>query len=226
LLQLAAENRLTPSSFADIVLGKSDVLLTGLHALFDGGPRMKREIRRGNLHGDAYMICACLMLTISDDICAMVEGEMMLQTLKRNYTAYNSFEEEEEDDSETPAAPARAAPSAATPASRSHRTTVVGHPQSTAPVPTEGIDSASFGGVASLAASGASDGAASSGKGRGRVFDAVITQAELCFSAPSESLSPGGEVGGAASRTAANVKSIQPLHPDQYFSLQSMKVCL
>lgn len=136
----------------------------------------------------------------------VVEGEQMLQALKRNFTEYSSFEGEVEVNTSGTLRTA----SVLTTAALSHSPhTYSAHNEASRTAPL-GDTNGSI--VAPAAATSVARGA----------FDAVIAQAELCFSAAAASDPPGGAE--PSSRTSP--KTFQPLNPDQYFSLQSMKVSI
>mmetsp|Transcript_2683 Transcript_2683/g.4032 ORF Transcript_2683/g.4032 Transcript_2683/m.4032 type:complete len:1083 (-) Transcript_2683:88-3336(-) len=66
LIQLYAEGKLNPQSFAETILSKTDILLSGLHIVFDAGPRSKRHMKR--------------------------EGEVLLTNLTQNYLHFDPLE--------------------------------------------------------------------------------------------------------------------------------------
>ena len=56
-MSLSSQGLLTPITFADTILDKPNVYLTGLHILFDDNLRLRRELRREGLELlDAFKI--------------------------------------------------------------------------------------------------------------------------------------------------------------------------
>ena len=85
-MSLSAQGLLTPTTFADTILDKPNVYLTGLHILFDDNLRLRRELRREGLELlDAFKI-NFIQYTAESDLSKspeVVDEEFMARNVKR-----------------------------------------------------------------------------------------------------------------------------------------------